>query len=202
MFSADCILAVDGIDAPEFFHAPQLRSELVGEVGSMVQLEYLTPEGTIERAQLERNVTDIFSSAVTMRQLQESSILYLEIWNFIHDDISGDLRKRLTEVLEGKRPSGIIIDLRKNIGGNIDIMLETAALFLPGDTVIGTFNGRNNQTDVTVPNYSEMPMLKTLPLAVLIGPDTESASEIFVMGLRENDRQVQAAFEWLIAKAD
>jgi carboxyl-terminal processing protease len=81
----------------------------------------------------------------------------------------------------------VILDLRDATGGDLYEAFDTAAMFLPPGTRLGTMLDRDgNRREFFSPAGEK----KTMPLALFIGPDTASAAEIFAGALHRNGRGV------------
>jgi carboxyl-terminal processing protease len=102
----------------------------------------------------------------------------------VFDSVAADW---VTERLKEAGPSGVILDLRHNRGGNIGQLQRIAGLFLPNSAPIGRTVGRMLTLPVITPVDG---MHYRGPVAVLIGPRTASAAEMLSDALRHNDRAV------------
>jgi len=88
---------------------------------------------------------------------------------------------------------GLILDLRKNGGGDAEAMAELAALFLDSGFNLGTFTDRNGVSfQLSVPKKSTLaaaPLVHTnLPMIVLTDERTSSAAEILAASLQAAGR--------------
>ncbi|HEY0802086.1 MAG TPA: S41 family peptidase [Steroidobacteraceae bacterium] len=92
---------------------------------------------------------------------------------------------QVLELLDRVGPEGIVIDLRRNMGGNEDQLRRLLDRVLENDSYVGTERSRgslqNWRTSKRVRRYSG-------PLIVLIGPITASAAEIFAAAVKDNAR--------------
>jgi len=83
---------------------------------------------------------------------------------------------------------GVVLDMRNNPGGYLDLSVDIAGWFLPAGHVVAIEdygNGKKNQY-----RTSGTGSLKNIPLVVLINQGSASAAEILAGALRD-DRQVQ-----------
>ena len=79
----------------------------------------------------------------------------------------------------------VIIDLRDAPGGDLYEAFDLAGLFLPPGTLLGTIRGRDGYAmEIHAPHGDKYSM----PLTLLVGPDTASAAEIFAGILRRHER--------------
>jgi carboxyl-terminal processing protease len=109
---------------------------------------------------------------------------YIRVSSFDDHTVQG--LKEAIEKLGGDRLTGLVLDLRNNLGGLVTAALETASLFLrPGQTIL-TVRGRH------APEKAENVPASAKPygfkLAILINGKTASASEIVTGALQDHDR--------------
>ena len=83
-----------------------------------------------------------------------------------------------------KRPRGILLDLRGNPGGRLDVMTRLCGLFLPRDTPLVV----REQDGVRLPLQSTRPPVTQAPLAVLVDAETASAAELFAAVMQHHGR--------------
>lgn len=79
----------------------------------------------------------------------------------------------------------LIIDLRDSGGGDLYEAFDMAGMFLPAGTLLGTIQGRGEGSrEVRAPSGEKYSM----PLALIVGPDTASSAEIFAGALHQQGR--------------
>jgi C-terminal processing peptidase-3. Serine peptidase. MEROPS family S41A len=83
----------------------------------------------------------------------------------------------------------MLLDLRGNPGGLLDAAVNVASKFVEQGSIIVTTKGRDS---LRIKNYtsSSPPLLKDLPLAVLINSNSASASEIVAGAIQDLDRGI------------
>src|SRR5262249_7405382 len=83
-----------------------------------------------------------------------------------------------------------IVDIRKNSGGLLDQIIETASLFLDGGVILSTAPPPNCGSTEEVETYNARRgfKLKDAPVIVLTGKDTGSGAELFAAALSERGR--------------
>jgi C-terminal peptidase prc len=95
---------------------------------------------------------------------------------------------------ELREARALIVDLRENGGGESEAMNDIASIFLGAGLPLGKFTARTGRTESEPHTRSTMLSMadalprSRLPLIVLTGARTASASEIFVAALRERGR--------------
>ena len=81
--------------------------------------------------------------------------------------------------------TGIIIDLRNNGGGIVDEATGIADLFLDkGETILITKSKKENNEEET--KSERDPIVKDIPVVILVNEATASASEILAGALKDN----------------
>lgn len=141
--------------------------------------EDLTREVTIIR----RTVGSDAFPEVEAERLPGTNIGLLRIDTFYLDHIDQQVRDALESLAQGDPLTGLIIDIRNNGGGRVDLMLNIVALFADGGS-IGFSADRTRQRALVVPQGETLPQVHGIPVAVLIGEDTVSAAEMFAVGMR------------------
>jgi carboxyl-terminal processing protease len=92
----------------------------------------------------------------------------------------------IVEELTLQKPRGIIIDLRNNGGGLLDVCLKIATEFFDQEIIVKT-KGRKTIDSGDLMSGRDGG-LKTLPLVVLSNRGSASASEIFIGAVQDHDR--------------
>lgn len=177
----DVIVAVDGRDLP----AADLGAALAllrGETGDTVTLRIRRGENEMDFAMV-REVIEVDS--VSARWIEDQ--LYIRLAQF-QADSADEVDDVISNALQTRTPSGIIIDLRNNPGGLLSAAIGVSDLFLTDGVIVST----RGRLDASFVEYSaSAPAIATdIPLAVLIDGGTASASEIVAAALRDHDRAV------------
>ena len=115
-------------------------------------------------------------------------------FNFFTQEIAVELMRALREREELRDAAGLVIDLRDNGGGDAEAMIDMASAFLPAGTPLGRFSDRAGTTAAAPQTRRAMLLAADAvasyagPVAVLVGPRTASAAEIFAAALQERGR--------------
>ncbi|MDD3898204.1 MAG: S41 family peptidase, partial [Syntrophomonadaceae bacterium] len=96
-----------------------------------------------------------------------------------------EMKESINDLLENKKVRGIILDLRNNGGGDFDVSIAIAGIFLDGDKVVSAVDAQGNEKV-----YQAGKGKVDIPLVVLVNEDSASASEILAAALRDNQRAV------------
>jgi carboxyl-terminal processing protease len=109
-------------------------------------------------------------------------IAHIELYNFNQNAPTAFYKAIVESVPQGAK--GIILDLRSNPGGYLDVAVNIAGWFMkPGETVVSEkfANG-----DMDVLRASGTGALQNIPTVVLVNSGSASASEILAGALRDN----------------
>ena len=109
---------------------------------------------------------------------------YIRVTQF-QEDTAKEMQKVLKRLLR-RHVRGLIIDLRFNPGGLLEIALRMCNMFLPGGTILST-KGRTVPRQVWSANSSPL-VPPAIPMIVLVNQDSASASEIFSGSMKDLHR--------------
>jgi carboxyl-terminal processing protease len=181
----DQVLAVDG-ESVEGLDLNEAVAKIRGEKGSEVTLEILrqgSPEPfdvTIVRDTIP--VETVYSETETIDGRLTG---ILEITNF-SEQTAEEFTEQL-EQLESDGIEGLVIDVRGNPGGLLNVVEDILKLFVPEDT---PYLQIEDQEGNTMPYYSQLEEEKDYPISVLIDEGSASASEILAVALKEMGHDV------------
>ncbi len=123
--------------------------------------------------------------SVTVENL-EGDIVYLGV-NQFNDKTNDEFGKAISKLILSE-PKGVIVDLRFNGGGYLDIAVELLSYLLPTDTEAVLIKEKN-KSDVTMRTNGKPKLLKT-PLVVLVNESSASASEIVAGAIQDHQRGI------------
>jgi hypothetical protein len=147
---------------------------------------YLTPHQFRELCDALKGETSdgmFLRSVVANVDMKAPQIGYLRILSF-QDSTLQELDDALAE-LSKAGVKGLILDLRGNPGGLVDVAIEAAKRFLATGIIASVENQDPRYTTVY---HARGPAAWNLPLTVLVDGDTASAAEVLAGALKENDR--------------
>jgi carboxyl-terminal processing protease len=179
----DVILAVND-ESTEGLTVDQVVSKVRGPIGTKVKLtiihadEKLPVDIEIERAEI--NLTTVEYSI-------RGDVAYIQITNF-YESTNKEFQAAL-EALDLENARGIILDLRNNLGGYVNTMVEVASHFIKEGTIITL---RDNQGRTDSESVRPNGIFTDLPLVVLVNQYSASASEVLSGALQDYDRAVIA----------
>ncbi len=142
-------------------------------------------EITLERNQdsfkLEIVRESILNGDVVAYQLA-SKVVYIQI-SSISSQVASDVAVALVKFPHSK---GIILDLRDNPGGLLNVAVDVASLFLTEGTIVSYT--RKNDSEVVLESTKKKS--DSAPMTVLINRSTASAAEVIAGALQDRNRAV------------
>ena len=177
MQAGDIIKKVDGIEytGEELTKA---TSVLKGEEGTEVAVVVLRDDKEIEMKITRKTITveHVASSML------EDNIGYIQIDSF-DDGVAKAFEKEFNSLKE-QEMKALIIDLRSNGGGIVSEATDIASMFSEkGKTVLITKSKTEEEEKTT---SKREPIVKDLPVVILVNGGTASASEILAGALKDN----------------
>lgn len=156
-----------------------------GEIGTSVTL-------TVIRSGVE----DPFDVVITREHIDIESVSMVDKKNGIFaisvNQFSDDTKKEFSEKLSSillEEPKGLVLDLRFNGGGYLDIAVDMLSEFLADQKEVVTMKKRNEKDTVKafVRGNARFP---DIPLVVLVNAGSASASEIVAGAIQDHHRGI------------
>lgn len=138
-------------------------------------------EDELKSFTMTREIINI--KTVRYEMLEKDNIGYIRLNNFHHK--SAIELEDAVKAVTAKGATGIILDMRNNPGGLLNIAVDVASLFLDGGLVV-SINGRVSRFDDEL--YAERGKATELPLVVMINEGSASASEIVAGAIQDRGR--------------
>lgn len=130
-----------------------------------------------------RDKIDIES--VTVEKLDDG-VVYLSV-NQFNDNTEKDFSKAISEMILNP-PKGLIVDLRYNGGGYLDIAVDLLSFVLPTESKAVEIRQKTGEGEMMYTNGN--PKLVSTPLVVLVNDGSASASEIFAGAVQDLKRGI------------
>lgn len=175
----DAIVAVDGEDASDLT-IQEAVTKIRGEEGTDVVLTVVRNGQAPQQITITRGHIEVPSVEAEMK---EDNIGHIELIQFGND--SGSEFRRAASRLRDQGAEKIILDVRSNPGGYLDIAVNITSEFLESGEVV--VEERRNGTVLNTQRAKSGGNLVGLPTVVLINEGSASASEIIAGALRDND---------------
>ena len=164
-----------------------VSGKTVSDIGKLIQGEIGTNVTlTLRRGEEEFDVTitrdriDLISVTSEIFEKDDKRIGYIKVTNFASNTFN-QFQTALNELEENDIES-LIIDVRDNLGGQLEVATQIASLFLTKDKVVYQLNTNG----IIQPIYSTGPGSFQKPITVLINGATASASEVLAIALQES----------------
>ncbi|MDR1966937.1 MAG: S41 family peptidase [Synergistaceae bacterium] len=119
----------------------------------------------------------------TVRSEMMGNVAYIKLNNF-HQKSASELSDAIA-LAESNKADGIVLDVRNNPGGLLNVAVDVASLFLDGDLVV-SLKRRVSRYDESL--YADRGLATGLPLVVLINEGSASASEIVAGAVQDHKR--------------
>lgn len=181
----DYITKVNG----ETYGSDQLEeavAEIKGEPGTTVKLTILrTEEGKTNSKEFEVEVKrdDVVVDTVDdeVIDIDDKKIGYIHIKAF--DDVTRDDFSESFNRLKSENIDGLVLDVRNNPGGALDVVINIADNFLDEGVIVSTKDKNGNE--VTEKSDAEA---DDIPLVIIQNENSASASEILAGALKDRGR--------------
>jgi carboxyl-terminal processing protease len=156
---------------------------LRGEKGTKAELKVERP-GEAEELSFTV-IRDTIPLETVYAEMKENGIAVVQI-SKVSESTAKELAKHLNE-LKQQGMKGLVLDLRHNPGGLLDVSVEIAEMLIPANKVILQVENREGQKTPYRSNGSKgNPDVSGLPMAALIDEGTASAGEILAGALQES----------------
>jgi len=144
---------------------------------------------------IRKDVADPFEVSIVRDSINVDSVTFEEFDNKIfyisinqfNDKTLEQFDKAVSDIVL-KEPKGMIIDLRYNGGGYLDIAVDILSYILPSKTKVLEVHQRNGENDEM--ETIGTPRLPQVPLVVLVNEGSASASEIVAGAIQDLKRGV------------
>ncbi|MGQ9644078.1 MAG: S41 family peptidase, partial [Ignavibacterium sp.] len=184
----DVVIEVDG-EPITSADIDDLSAKVKGEPGTIVQLKVLRNN---DKDTLQFN---IIREEIVIKNLvyadfypKNSNNVYLKLTNFSRS-AAEEIKNALKKLKEQKPINSIVLDLRGNPGGLLDVAVDVCNKFLQKDLLIVSTKGREATSEKKY-FAKEEPIVPNEMLVVLINENSASASEIVAGAIQDHDRGV------------
>ena len=135
-----------------------------------------------EKAQEIPIIRDVIQIPTLDLEMKDSDIAYLRLYNFYENAPFLFYQAAVKTAL--KNPKGMILDLRNNPGGYLEVAVNLAGWFLNSGDIVVAEEFRSGKKDEFKANGNGF--FKDIPMVALINEGSASASEILAGALRDN----------------
>lgn len=174
----DAIVSVDSLSA-EDATIEEIAQAIRGESGSVVTLHLLRDGEALTK--------DVTRSQITVPTVEAKKLTdeigYLHVYSF-SQNTAKEFREKLAD-LKAQGAQKLVLDLRMNPGGMVDVVTEVAGELLTGGTIV-SYHSKNG----ILHSYDVKGAEKPMPLAVLIDRNSASAAEILAGAVQDKKEGV------------
>ena len=180
----DVIVEIDGNSSAEM-SLDEAVNKIRGKAGSEVKLKiFRSSLNDFLELKVTRENIKVDSVTYTTAVVGEKKIAILKLNQFGDDTF--ELAKKYAGEINNAGVSGIILDLRNNPGGYLDTSIEISNIFLEkGKAVVIEIDKKGEKKEYKTESD---PLVKNIPLIVLVNNGSASAAEIITGALRDNKR--------------
>lgn len=172
-------------------------SQFIDQIKSSMSLTILRSGSLIKTITIKRNQYKVKSDSLSLniiKTTQKKSIGYIQIPLFytdlqshnINNDVSIDFEKAI-QVLNLKKISNLIIDLRNNSGGSFDACIKMLSHFITDGPLIQI---KNNKNEITISRPMPTKTIYKGNVVILINENSASASEIFAATMQDYNKAI------------
>ncbi len=181
--AGDKIVKIDGAPTNEMT-LTQAVDKMRGPKGSPVTITVMREDFT--KPKDFTLIRDVITIKSVKSRILDNEIGYVRLSQF-QEKTDADLEKALKE-FDDKKVKSIILDLRNDPGGLLNMAVDVSGEFLPTGKLVVYIKGRNGEKDEFFTNQSSPHV--TVPMVVLVNGGSASASEIVAGCLQDWGRAV------------
>src|SRR6266513_6484528 len=192
ILSGDQILRINGIST-EKMDLQDAISVLRGPAGAKVTLTLLRPstkeikEYTLQRAEIK--IQSVKGARLLDAELSGPfKIGYVRLIQF-NEPTAEELARALDD-LQKRGMQALVLDLRNNPGGLLNVAVDVCAQFLPPNTKVVSTQGRVASQEHDYSTSGSAKERSRFPLAVLVNEGSASGSEIVAGALKDLRRAI------------
>ena len=179
--TGDVIVALDGKEIVRLTYGEAVN-KLDGQAGTTVELSLLRPAaeegGVAEQMTLTVTRAEYVQRSITA-ELINGNVGYLAVSQF-REGADDQFNTELSSLLKSGAV-GLVIDLRGNSGGDMEVMANILDVLLPAG---GTVSSRDSAGTVTV-EYTSAANEIGVPVSVLVNASTYGAAELFAADIQD-----------------
>jgi len=183
ILAGDSIIKIGGVETKDLT-LTEAVDKMRGPRGTQVTITVTRPDFAEPKDfTLTRDIIKIKS---VKSKVLDGDIGYVRVSQF-QENTGTDLEKALKE-FDDKKVKALILDLRNDPGGLLNMAVDVAGEFLPSGKLVVYIKGRNGEKDQF--NTSNPNARTALPMVILVNEGSASASEIVAGALQDWGRGV------------
>lgn len=175
----DYIEYVDDVDVTSY-KLDEVADLLKGEAGSTVKIGIIRYDENGEMKRLEKTLTRRkINIDPVVEEVYEGNIGYIKLTSFDETTYS-EFVNAYNDLIKGKKVKGLILDLRNNPGGLLDVATAITDILVPKGKIVYTLDKAGLEEAI----YSGSGKIK-VPLVVIINEGSASASEVLAGAVKD-----------------
>ncbi len=176
----DIVLKIDG-KSTEGMTVEQAVAKIRGKKGTEVKLT-ITREGLDQPKEIKVTRNTIKIESVKW-EMKEGDIAYIKVTQFGEDTMG--LMEKAIDNIKAKNAKAVIVDMRSNPGGLLDVAIDMTSMFIKNGVVVQRkYKDGHIEKDYTTLSQN----ISKTKLYVLIDGGSASASEIFAGAIQDSKR--------------
>lgn len=176
----DLIIKVDG-HSIEGQDLSKVVTKIKGKEGTFVEIGILR-NGKELSFKLERTKLEVETISHEMLEKDNKKLGYISIFEF--DEVTLSQFREAIEELDKKGMEGLLIDLRDNPGGRLDIVIKMLDRMLPKGLLVYTVDKHGKKIE----DFSDDKESFSKPVSILINENSASAAEIFAGAMQDYEK--------------
>lgn len=170
------ITAIDGTSVRTLADTAAINSALLGEAGSAVSIDYLTPDRQEQSYEITRAN---YTTTTVYPQLTADGVGYIRVDAFSAN--TGVEFRTAVQSMQDQGATALLFDLRDNTGENLNAALIAADACVPAGLIAKSQAKDGTTEDLRVSDDNEV----TLPMVCLVNGNTSGGAELFANALRK-----------------
>ena len=170
------ITAIDGTRVGRRADTAAINSALLGEAGSAVSIDYLTPDRQEQSYEITRAN---YTTTTVYPQLTADGVGYIRVDAFSAN--TGVEFRTAVQSMQDQGATALLFDLRDNTGENLNAALIAADACVPAGLIAQSQAKDGTTEDLRVSDDNEV----TLPMVCLVNGKTSGGAELFANALRK-----------------
>ena len=170
------ITAIDGTSVRTLADTAAINSALLGEAGSAVSIDYLTPDRQEQSYEITRAN---YTTTTVYPQLTADGVGYIRVDAFSAN--TGVEFRTAVQMMQNQGATAPLVDLRDNTGENLNAALIAADACVPAGLIAQSQAKDGTTEDLRVSDDNEV----TLPMVCLVNGNTSGGAELFANALRK-----------------
>lgn len=170
------ITAIDGTSVRTLADTAAINSALLGEAGSAVSIDYLTPDRQEQSYEITRAN---YTTTTVYPQLTADGVGYIRVDAFSAN--TGVEFRTAVQSMQDQGATALLFDLRDNTGENLNAALIAADACVPAGLIAQSQAKDGTTEDLRVSDDTEI----TQPMVCIVNGSTAGGAELFANALRK-----------------